>query len=119
MSSRQESETELARRVAFAEGPGIPNEPVSAAVVAPLIQQAHEAFRRDLHQLLDEREGQWVAYHGAERIGVGETKTELYQECLRKGLKRGEFLVRSIEPELGEIIVGLEIAEAGSPGWEG
>jgi hypothetical protein len=43
---------------------------------------------------------QWVAYHGEQRIGFARTKTELYQECLRHGLRRGEFVVRSIEPEV-------------------
>jgi len=119
MSSRPGSEPELDRSVFVAEGPRSPDERDSSAVVPPLIQQAHEAFRRDLHQLLEEHEGQWVAYQGAERIGVAATKTELHQECLCKGLKRGEFLVRSIEPEPGELVVGLEIPEAGSAGQEG
>ena len=87
---------------------------VRATEVAPLIEQAYSAFRRDLSQLLDERAGQWVAYHGCRRVGIARTKTELYQECLRSGLKRGEFLVRSIEPELGELVIGPGIAEASS-----
>jgi hypothetical protein len=69
-------------------------------------EESHETFLQDLGQLLNERPGQWVAYHGAERIGFASTKAELYQQCFRRGLKRGEFLVRSIEPEPGEIVIG-------------
>ena len=84
-----------------------------------MIQQAHEAFRRDLDHLLEERPGQWVAYNGSERIGAAPTKPELYQECLRRGLKRGEFLARSIEPELGEIVMGPGIPGISTSGTDG
>jgi hypothetical protein len=69
--------------------------------VAPLIAQSQEAFRRDLPNLLllKGRGRRWVAYHGGTRLGFAGTKTELYQECLRRGLRPGEFVVRSIEPE--------------------
>jgi hypothetical protein len=79
-----------------------------------LIEQAYRAFRRDLPQLLEERAGQWVAYHGSRGVGLAATKAELYQECLRSGLKRGEFLMRSIEPELGEVVMGPWFVEADS-----
>jgi hypothetical protein len=69
--------------------------------ISPMIQRCQEAFRRDLPELLrmKSRNRQWVAYHGDKRIGFGRTKTELYQQCLRAGLRRGEFVVRAIEPE--------------------
>jgi hypothetical protein len=62
------------------EGPPPAEELLSGPGVPPLIQQAHEAFRRDLGQLLDERPGEWVAYHGTARIGVGSSKAILYQQ---------------------------------------
>jgi hypothetical protein len=68
--------------------------------IPPLIERSQSAFRRDLPQLLREHPRQWVAYHGDERIAVGPSKRQLYQECLRRGLKLGEFVVRSIEPEV-------------------
>jgi hypothetical protein len=70
--------------------------------VAPLIACSQEAFRRELPELLKMRGRyrHWVAYHGGRRMGMAKTKTELYQECLRQGLRRGEFVVRSIEPEV-------------------
>jgi hypothetical protein len=46
--------------------------------------------------LLQQRRGQWVAYHGADRIGFGQTKTALWQECRRQGYH--EFLIRRIRP---------------------
>ena len=70
------------------------------------IRLADETFHRDLPRLIEERPGEWVAYHGDRRIGVAPTKAELYQECLRRGLKRGEFLVRSIESGMGEVVIG-------------
>jgi hypothetical protein len=76
------------------------------AGVSPLIVWADEAFRRDLPQLLSERPGQWVAYHGHQQIGFGPTKQQLYQECLSRGLQRDEFLVLSIEPEMGDLMFG-------------
>jgi len=77
-----------------------------AQSTVPLVEQALAAFRRDLPELLGQRAGQWVAYQGDNQIGFAPTKTELYQECLGRGLKRGEFLVRSIEPELEEWVIG-------------
>jgi hypothetical protein len=69
--------------------------------ISAAIREAQEAFRRDLPQLLREARlrRRWVAYRGPERIGVGPSKRELYQECLRRGYRPGEFLVRRIEPE--------------------
>jgi hypothetical protein len=42
---------------------------------------------------------EWVAFCGDELVTFGRTKTEAYQDCLRRGLKRGTFVVRSVEPE--------------------
>jgi hypothetical protein len=67
--------------------------------IAPVIAQSQAAFRRDLPELLKSRLRWWVAYHGDERIGFGKTQRELYRECFRRGLKEGEFVVCSIEPD--------------------
>jgi len=68
--------------------------------VPPMIACSLEAFRRDLPALLHTHYRQWVVYHGDEQLGFGRTETELYARCLRRGLKRDEFLVCSIEPEI-------------------
>jgi hypothetical protein len=75
--------------------------------IPPLLEQAQQAFARDLSRLLQERPGQWVAYSGERQIGFARTQTELYRECLRQGFRRGEFLIRSIEPEPGVMSVDL------------
>jgi hypothetical protein len=72
--------------------------------MAPTVVQALEAFRAALPELLQQHPGQWVAYFGTRQLGLGKTKTELFQQCLRQGLQRGEFIVRCIEPESDEQI---------------
>ena len=67
--------------------------------IAPMIAKSQAAFRRDLPQLLGERYGQWVAYHGDERISFGGSQFELYDECIRRGLRDDEFVVRVVAPE--------------------
>lgn len=79
-------------------GPAV--APPPAEDVPPLIRRSQEAFRRDLPRLLREYPRRWVAYHGDDRLAVGPSKRQLYQECLRRGLKPGEFVVRSVEPEV-------------------
>jgi hypothetical protein len=85
--------------------PGALSMPLPVSI-SPLIEQAQRAFCQTLPLLLQERPGQWVAYHGDRQLGFATTKTELYQACLRQGLQRGEFLVRCIEPDVGELIFG-------------
>jgi hypothetical protein len=73
--------------------------------VAPLVEQAQQAFSRDLPHLLRERPGQWVAYHGDRQIGFAEAQLKLYQECLRQGIDEEEFVVLCIEPEAGAMML--------------
>jgi hypothetical protein len=65
--------------------------------MSPMVQQARAVFRRDLPTLLQEHPGRWIAYGAAGRLMIGDTKTQLHQECLRRGLRRDEFLVLRIE----------------------
>jgi hypothetical protein len=69
-------------------------------VVAPAIQKSLDAFRAALPELLKNKtpDQEWVAFCGDELITFGRTKTEAYQECFRRGLKFGTFIVWSIEP---------------------
>jgi hypothetical protein len=66
--------------------------------IAPAMLRAQKAFWRDLPELLKNKRirGQWVAYHGDERVSIGRDDGELYRECLRRGLQRGEFYVDQI-----------------------
>jgi tRNA(Glu) U13 pseudouridine synthase TruD len=65
----------------------------------PLIREARAAFRRDLPELLKRHRGKWVAYSGSQRLGIGRSKTTVYQECLQRGLEPGTFLVTVVQPE--------------------
>lgn len=64
--------------------------------VRPMIARSEEAFYRDLPFLLRAHVGQWVAYHGDERIRFGSSQTELYRWCQKIGLSSDEFLVLQI-----------------------
>jgi hypothetical protein len=67
--------------------------------VPPLIAETRIQFRRDLPILRTEHPGKRVAYSGAERIAIADTKRELVVECLQRGLKVGDFLVQAIVAE--------------------
>jgi hypothetical protein len=77
--------------------------------IAPMVERSQAAFRRDLPDLMKTHYRLWVAYHGDERIGFGRDKVDLYHECLRRGLNRHEFVVRSVEPEMPDEIDPQEL----------
>ncbi len=92
--------------------PTDPSPPEAApAGISPQVACSQAAFRRDLPQLLRDRKlwRRWVAYCGDERIGIARSEDELYQECTRRGLLRGQFVVRCIVPE---IPVDLDVTPA-------
>ena len=68
------------------------------ASVSPILRRSFDAFYRNLPELLKTHCRQWVAFHGDECIGFARTQTELYQRCLRQGLKEDEFEVLLISP---------------------
>ena len=70
--------------------------------IPQMIQVSQAAFRRDLPALMKTHYGYWVAYHGEERLGFARSKSKLVQECLRRGLKEDEFVVRGVAPEMPE-----------------
>jgi hypothetical protein len=71
--------------------------------VHPVVRKGYAAFDRELPRLLEERRGQWVAYHGEERIGFHADDLALYEECERRGIPEEEVLVVRIEP-VGELL---------------
>ena len=79
-------------------------ERVLGETMPVLIRQGRESFRRESAELLRLHPGKWVAYSGEERLGLGESKTELHVECLRRGLKPDQFLVLRVEPEIANDI---------------
>lgn len=81
-------------------GPGPENTVVSEIPpVHPMIERANQAYFRDLPEILKTHYRQRVAYHGDQRIAFGRSKTLLVQDCLRRGIPRGEFIVYSVEPD--------------------
>jgi hypothetical protein len=79
-------------------------DPVPPTEKPSLGALALATFRRDLPRLLQERPGQWVAYHGEEVVGYATTARELYQKCLSRGYRGPDYTVRCIEPEPPEIV---------------
>ncbi len=70
-----------------------------SSLILPEMLRAQRAFWRELPELLKYKRhhGQWVACHGDERVGLGKTRTELYERCVQQGLKRGTFYIGKIE----------------------
>ncbi len=86
----------------------------SAAPVAEVpagIRRSQEALRRDLPQLLENRRlrGQWIAYHGDERVGIARDEITLLRECIRRGFADDEYYIGMITP--CELIEEEEIVE--------
>src|SRR5207249_4216835 len=78
---------------------------VAEQAVPEGILRSKAAFLRNLADLMRRRgrKVRWAAYHGDERVGLGATETELYQLCMSRGLKEGEFYVGWIGPQPPEV----------------
>ena len=79
--------------------PAMVHEP--SPEIAPMVLRSMQAFWRDLPGLLQKRRNRkkWAAYHGDERVVIARSEVEAYQECFRRGLKRGEFYVGWLREE--------------------
>jgi hypothetical protein len=69
--------------------------------VSPQMLRSMQAFWRDLPGLLQKRRNhkKWAAYHGDERVAIARSEVDAYQECFRRGLKRGDFYVGWLEAD--------------------
>jgi hypothetical protein len=67
--------------------------------IPPGVLRSQQAFWQDLPELLKKKRnrGKWAAYHGSERVAIGRTAVEAYQECVRRGLKDEEYYVGKLE----------------------
>jgi hypothetical protein len=74
---------------------------ISALTVKPTLEMlaAEERYRCDLPELLRTKFGRWVVYTDQGRIAEGDDELALFQECFRRGLERGHFLVARAEPD--------------------
>jgi hypothetical protein len=69
--------------------------------ISPQMLRSQQAFWRELPELLKKKRnrGKWAAYNGSERIAIGRTQVEAYQECFGRGLECGEFYVGKLEAD--------------------
>lgn len=72
----------------------------------PLIGRAWEAFQREAPLLIPEHAGEWVAYHGDNRVAFAGTRAGAWKACLDRGLPEGEFWVFNVQPILGDEVIG-------------
>jgi CheY-like chemotaxis protein len=70
--------------------------------IPPMLERSNKAFERALDDLLKTHYRQWVAYHGDEQVGFGRSQTALFDQCLRRGFKEDQFVVRSVEPLIAD-----------------
>jgi hypothetical protein len=73
--------------------------------IRELTQQALDAFRRDLPQLMQEGKWKWVAYNGDRQVAWGQRQLPVIQECKRLGFAVSEVMIRSVEPGWCEYVV--------------
>jgi hypothetical protein len=78
-----------------------PELPPPNPKIPPGVLHSEQAFWQDLPELLKHKRnrGKWAAYHGSERVAIGRTDVEAYQECFRRGLKDEEFYVGKLEAD--------------------
>ncbi len=75
------------------------NSEVDSEGIPEGIADSIATFRRDLPTLLAEHAGDWVAYRGDQCLGFGNSKTDLYQQCLDRGIDDHQFIVEFVEPD--------------------
>lgn len=65
----------------------------------PEFAKAERLFWHDLPKLLPTKAGRWVVYTSKGRIMEGADGVVLEQECQRRGLRTGQYLVARVEPD--------------------
>lgn len=72
--------------------------------------QARRAFHRDLPRLLRECPRQWVAYGAEGQVASpDQSKARLFQSCLQRGLKTGEFLLLAVSQDSGSFLKDVDL----------
>ena len=64
------------------------------------MQAAERRYLRDLPQLLVSKSGRWVAYTSQGLIAEGDDELAMFRACDERGLRRGQFVVARVEPDL-------------------
>ena len=65
-----------------------------------LVQRAHGTFMRELPELLKSHRGQWVAYHGDQRLGFNRDDVKLIKEWHARGVPQGELGIFLVVPDI-------------------
>lgn len=89
--------------------------PILDLTVPEGIRRSRDAFFRNLPRMLEDRKlrGQFVAYHGEERVKIARSEPEVIRECLRRGLRPDEYDIFVIRPQSPE----PEEVELKTRGW--
>lgn len=66
----------------------------------PETRAAEQRYLRDLPQLLVSKAGRWVAYTSQGLIAEGDEELAVFRACDERGLRRGQFVVARVEPDL-------------------
>ncbi len=74
------------------------------------IARSVAAFRRDLPKLLEEHDGEWVAYHHDQRVQLGSSGRAIYRNCLERGISQDDFIVRRIVPDVARVVEDRPLA---------
>ncbi len=61
----------------------------------PGVAASFDSYVADLPKLLRQSKyrRRWVAYHGKKRVGVADSQTELFKDCIARGIPRDEFYI--------------------------
>jgi hypothetical protein len=71
-----------------------------AATVNADLQAAERLYLKDLPDLLESKAGRWLAYSSQGLLVEGDDELAVFRACYERGLRRGEFLVACVEPDL-------------------
>jgi hypothetical protein len=64
------------------------------------LQAAERLYLRDLPQLLVSKPGRWVAYTSQGLVAESDDELAVFRACGERGLRRGQFVVARVEPDL-------------------
>ena len=68
-----------------------------------MLAQAISAFRAELPQLLTTDPDRWVLFRGPDRVMVGNSQWELFDECAQRGWHPEDCLIQPILEDAGPL----------------
>ena len=64
------------------------------------VEESEPAFLRELPDLLESHQGEWVAFQGGTRLAFGKSKPVVLQRCTKSGYRAEDLVIRKIVPQL-------------------